>query len=914
MKNASTEGGSISTIQTIITTHVNPDYDGVASMIAASHLYPEAALVFPGGQEKHIANPFIQSLLSQFNVARPKDLDFAKVELLVVVDSRQKDRLGTCAPVLTNPNLKIHLYDHHPDSPNDLKSQKLTIAEVGAAITLMTELLIAKNLPISPQEATMFALGLYQDTGSFTFTSTTTRDLAVAGYLLAMKADLRVVASLLTRELTPQQLSLLNELIINAETRQNRGRTLAITQAKTETHVDDLAVLAHKIMDIMGIDTLFLLVEMDNLVQLVARARDEAIDVGKICQALGGGGHACAAAASFRGKNLEEARQRLEVILSQAVSRLYTAANLMSRPPISLPADRPMSEARDLMVRSSLNVLLADDDQGKARGYITETSVARAIYLGLSNYPLRDFMTSEFHTVQLTASFNEVKSIVIDQKQRVLPVIDQNGVTAGVITRTDLLHHMGAFGRDDHPHGAAKAKPTQPFERSLAALMESRLPKEVLTLLKELGELAKSLDLSIYLVGGSVRDLIMLKPNQDLDLTITGDIDEFIRAFTDSHPTVRVKNHPRFKTATLALDNGFRLDLSCARLEYYEYPGAMPIVQHASIRIDLQRRDFTINAMALSLNSDDYGRLLDFYRGYNDIKEGFIRVLHSLSFIEDPTRAFRAIRFETRLGFQVSRMTERLMETALKNGFITNLSPRRILTEIRRVCEEEDPGPILKRLGELGLLKCVHPKLRITPKQIERFRRVARVKDWYRLTFGEKFSPVWLVWLLVLTEELEQEDLAGLVENMDFGQKVARVAIEERKILKSILAYNQRRRQRQTIKPSEADQIFAGLSWPGVLYIMAMTSGEPLSQAGASYLTYYRLVKTQCDGKDLISLGYQPGPRLQEALISIRKAKLDGLVHNFAEELALATELLRFQGVSDFKQGEEFIDSVDERR
>jgi tRNA nucleotidyltransferase (CCA-adding enzyme) len=846
-------------------------------------------MVFPGGQEKNLHNYFIQSLLYLYNVARAKDVDLSVVELLVVVDTRRPERLGLVAPVLNNQNLKIHLYDHHPDSDNDLKGELAEVAIVGSTATLLTELLLAKGLDVSPQEATMLALGLYEDTGSFTFSSTTPRDLLIAAKLLELGADLSVVAELTARELTATQLSLLNELIVNADVREARGRALAIAQAKRESHVDELAVLAHKLMDIMALDALFLLVEMDNVVQLVARSRNVALDVGKIARALGGGGHASAAAASFRGKNLEESRRRLETILEKAISRLYTAAHLMSKPPISLPADRPMSEARDLMVRSSLSVLLADDETGKARGFISEASVARAIYLGLDNYPIRDFMTSEFHTVQLSASFSEVKSIVVDQRQRVLPVIDQDGKTAGVITRTDLIQLLS---QDSREIPERQRREGQTPEKSLASLMDSRLPKDVLALLKEMGQSAERLNLAIYLVGGSVRDLVTLKPIQDLDLTLTGDLDEFIEDFTATRPDVKVKKHPRFKTATLTMADGFRLDLSCARLEYYEYPGAMPIVSHASIRIDLQRRDFTINAMALSLNADDYGRLLDFYRGYQDLKDGLIRVLHSLSFIEDPTRAFRAIRFETRLGFRIGRMTERLLTNALKNGFIANLQPRRVLTEIRRICEEEEPGPIFKRLGEIGLLKCVHPKLKLNPKRIESFRRVGRVKDWYRLTFGEKYSPVWLVWLLALTEDLDQDELMELVDHLDYGQKVAKVAVEERKTLREVLALGQRPRRRSPIPPSEADRLFSGLSWPGVLYLIAMAADDPLSRAGAAYLTHYRQVKTSLDGKDLIQLGYAPGPSLSEALNAIREAKLDGLVNSRDEELSFAQKLL----------------------
>jgi tRNA nucleotidyltransferase (CCA-adding enzyme) len=505
-------------------------------------------------------------------------------------------------------------------------------------------------------------------------------------------------------------------------------------------------------------------------------------------------------------------------------------------------------------------------------------------------------MISEFHTAQLSASFNEVKSIVVDQRQRVLPVIDQDGQTAGVITRTDLIQLLSEGDREAAP---SSRRDGQTQEKSLANLLDGRLPTEVVSLIKEMGRTAESLGLSIYLVGGSVRDIIAYRPIQDLDLTLTGDLDEFIKAFAKNRPDASITNHPRFKTATISMADGFRLDLSCARLEYYEYPGAMPIVRHASIRIDLQRRDFTINAMALSLNAADFGRLLDFYRGYQDLKDGLIRVLHSLSFIEDPTRAFRAIRFETRLGFRVSRMTERLLDNALKNGFIANLHHRRVMGEIRRVCEEEEPGPIFKRLGEIGLLKCVHPNLKINPRQIDRFRRVARVKDWYRLTFGEKYSPVWLVWFLALTEELDQEDLVSLVENLDYGKKVTRVAVEERKTLREILAISQRKSQKGSIKPSEADRIFADLSWPGILYLIAMSAGGALSRAGAAYLTHYRQVKISCDGKDLIKLGFAPGPKLHEALIAIREAKLDGQVDSRDEELELARSILATDGGLD---------------
>ncbi|MDR1394741.1 MAG: CBS domain-containing protein [Deltaproteobacteria bacterium] len=882
---------SLAQYKTLITTHVNPDFDGVASMTAAFLLYPGAALVFPGGQDKNIHNFFVKSVLYLFNVVRPKEIDLTAVETLVVADTRQKERLGLVSPVLDNPGLSIHLYDHHPDSPNDLKADFSLVAPVGANVTIMVELLLEKGLDIPPAVATLLALGLYEDTGSFTFSSTTPRDLEAGARLLEKGADLKLVAELTARELTVQQVSLLNELILNTESRLIRGRTVAVAMAKRENHIDELAVLANKLMDIMNLDTLFLLVEMDNLVQLVARSRNEVLDVGQMTQALGGGGHVGAAAASFRGRNLEEVRQKLEGVLGKAIGRLFSAGHLMSRPVISLDAGRPVSEAKDLMARSRVHVLLVDDAGGRVCGYITEDNVNRAGRLGLDSYPVRDFMISEFHTVYPEASFNEVKSIVLDQKQRILPVIEPGGRTAGIITRTDLITHLTAEGRQEDQ----SLKPGQVFERSLSGLMESLIAAPVLAVLKDLGEAARQNSLSLYLVGGSVRDLIMHKPVRDLDLTLTGDMEPFIQSLRKEHPEISIVNHPRFKTCTLKMPDGFRLDLSSARLEYYKYPGALPVVSHAPIKRDLERRDFTVNAMALSLNSEDYGRLLDFFGSHKDIKDRLIRVLHSLSFIEDPTRAFRAVRFETRLGFQISRMTEKLLANALAGGFIQKLHPRRLLTELRLICQEDEPGPTLKRLGELGLLQCIHPKLKLSPKKIDLFRRVGKIKDWYRLTFGEKYSPVWLVWFLVLTEDLEEEELADLVENLEQGKKIARVASAERKTLRALLTQHLGRRQKEPIRPSDAYRMFDGLSLPGILYLIAMASGEPLGRAGSSYLTYYRLVKTFCTGKELIDLGYHPGPRLHQTLTALKEARLNGWITSPHEEIELAKKLLTAQ-------------------
>jgi tRNA nucleotidyltransferase (CCA-adding enzyme) len=327
-------------------------------------------------------------------------------------------------------------------------------------------------------------------------------------------------------------------------------------------------------------------------------------------------------------------------------------------------------------------------------------------------------------------------------------------------------------------------------------------------------------------------------------------------------------------------------------VEYYEYPGALPVVSKASIQLDLQRRDFTINALALSLNAEDQGRLLDFYRGYQDVKEGLVRVLHSLSIIEDPTRAFRAVRFATRLGFRISRMTLGLVENALRGGFFDNIHPRRLLTELRYVCQEPEAGEALVKLSDLGLLSAVHPDLKLTRRQKDLLKPVGQIREWFQLTFGGRKEPnFWLVWFLVLAENLSQTEAAALVENFETHRKQAKELVAERPRLNWILASNRRRRSGQELKPSEIDKIFSPLSWPGVLYIMAKSRGENLDRAGAAYLAVHRRVKPLLGGEDLLAMGLAPGPGIQRILSALRMARLDGLVASLEDERAFARSL-----------------------
>jgi len=236
-----------------------------------------------------------------------------------------------------------------------------------------------------------------------------------------------------------------------------------------------------------------------------------------------------------------------------------------------------------------------------------------------------------------------------------------------------------------------------------------KLPSRVLNLLRDAGVCAEEMGFCAYAVGGIVRDLFLRRDNLDVDVVIEGDGIAFASGFSVGH-NARLLTYEKFGTANLVFPDGLKVDVATARTETYERPAALPLVMPGSIRDDMSRRDFSINTLAVSLNPDRFGELLDLFHARNDIRKRLIRVLHEKSFIDDPTRIFRAARFEKRFGFRIDSITEELIKDAVSAGLIERLSGHRISSELRLILKEEDPLLPVRRLDELGALSVVGRK------------------------------------------------------------------------------------------------------------------------------------------------------------------------------------------------------------
>lgn len=884
----------------IITTHVNADFDGLASMLAAKKLYPEARLVFPGAQERSLREFFVQSTFYLFEVDRIRDLDLNQVGTLILVDTRQRSRIGKLAEVADREGVKVIIYDHHPPSEDDINGDLEVIREVGATATIMVEQLRAHGVPISADEATVLALGIYEDTGSLTFSSTREEDFLAMAYLRAKGARLSMIPDLITRELTAEQVFLLNDLIRSARKLRVHGVEVVISSASSEHYVGDFAVLVHKLRDMENIDVLFAMARMEERIYLVARSRVEEVNVGRIALGFGGGGHATAASATIKDMGLVEVEQKLLALLEEHVRPLRTARQLMSFPVKTIEAECSIKEAAEVLSKFNINVLPVLE-KGNLVGLISRVVVQRAGFHGLEELPVREYMTSDFETASPDTPLEEIRRIVVEDAQRFVPIMEGERLV-GCITRTDILRDLSSQGLEHDGYAFDSVQRDEVVRRKkVHQMMEERLPANILKLLKQLGQVADELQMNAFVVGGFVRDLLLRQENLDVDVVVEGDAVAFARGYVERHGA-RFRTHQKFKTAMLIFPDGFKVDVATARTEYYEHPAALPRVELSSIKLDLYRRDFTINTLAIRLNASFFGELLDFFGGQRDIKDRIVRVLHNLSFVEDPTRVLRAVRFEKRFGFRIGKHTLNLIQNALSLGILEKVEGRRLWHELQTILQEKRPLPVMERLEELRVLGAIHPKLSFPQPKRAIFQEVEGALAWYDLLDLEEPVGAWKVYLLALVDQLTDAEVRELLDRLGFqAREVESVASEKRAGDRALRRIHSSSR----LSPSQIFALLKPFSLETLLYLVAKGKDRQAKKRISQFIAKDRFVRPILTGDDLMAMGLKPGPVFRLALDLLRDARLDGRVFTRQNEEALVRQKFLLGARTPAKEGSE---------
>ena len=700
------------------------DLDSLSAAFGVLKLYQDAYLLKPKHLSKKAGEVF-KEYRNLFRIVEelPKEFELVLVDTHFFPEGIPKERVK-----------KVIVYDHHPTG--DINQYEGKIEKVGAATTLVVEELIKNNVEITPQEATLLAFGIYEDTGNLTYEGTTPRDAIALAWLLERGANLREIRKFVMETYTPQQIEAVNRIVHSIEKLFIDGKTVAIATAVLEDYQPDINNLLYEIKDLKESDAFFVIVEAQGKTYVFGRSQDKDIDIGKILIPLEGGGHREAGATKLENVPAERVKEILKKLLKKEFVKLKVR-DIMNAPPFVLEEHLSVSEAlKELSERGIANAPVINRE-GKLVGIISKKALLKLVKL-YPEEPIERFMNRDFWALPPDAPLWEAEEILTKFGQKLIPVVE-DGTPVGVITRLDLLQAL----RED----LTKYKENK---RKL------KVPENLLPIAKEVGEMAKSLGFKAYIVGGVVRDILLGKEVWDVDFVVEGDAIKLAQELAKRHG-VNLHPFPEFGTAHLKVGR-LKLEFATARRETYIKPGAYPKVEPASLKEDLVRRDFTINAMAISVNPEDFGTLIDYFGGLRDLKDKVIRILHPVSFIEDPVRILRALRFAGRLDFKLSKSTEKLLRQAVNLGLLKEAPRGRLINEIKLALREPKVLEILELYKKYHVLEEIIPNFRWSEKLYEKLTELQKVLNWHSLEFPqEKLDYGWL-YLIVLLSTLKPEE------------------------------------------------------------------------------------------------------------------------------------------------------------
>lgn len=809
----------------VIVAHENLDFDALGSLLLARKLYPDALAVWVGGLEGRLREVFglHEDVLG---LQHASSVQLSQVTEVVVVDTARAERLGSLGTLVGK--VPFVVYDHHPPVPGDIPSVGGAVGTTGSTAALLLPLLQAQGLRLSATEASLVYAGIWEDTGGFSYPSTSKADLDAASTLVDWGAQPKQVGEWVRERYGPEARQLLQNLMNSSQLEVCNGFKLLVVQARDEGYIPALAPLAHTLLDLYDAEGILMALELADDRLLIARSLRR-LDVAAWLAEVGGGGHPNAAFARIEG-SLEQAKTTLLQRLAQHLPSGLSVAERMSQPVESLPEDLSVAQALELLKQRGFGGMPVVNNriagQAEVFGIARRRDLEKAVHHGLGASPVRGFLARAIVLPPQTPLFEAEQALKAGAGRVLVGVPQGSGYRLlGIFTRTDLYRSL------------------KPASDWLEQLMQ-RFPQGVRQVLQALVQLYPKG--GVYVVGGAVRDGVLGSMGPDLDLAIEPPVrlrellEALVQRFGGSYNL-----HVAFGTARLRLGFGLELDVAEAREEFYAHPGALPQVRAAGIARDLERRDFTLNAMALRLAPRP--ELLDPFGGLQDLKARLLRPLHPLSFVEDPSRILRGVRLAARLGLALAPEAVAQIPAALSPNILEKTSHSRLKDELLLCLQEAASSKALAQLSRLGVLQAM---------------------------FGFEASPV-------LLAQLEQAEGPHRFETQLY-----------------LLLWHHPNPQRFLQRFVLPKRYHDGLAWlkkppqhPEHLHrLVGLPEAFALLYPERSVWLYSP--KRVLMGRDLLAMGLEAGPRMGQILKAVSEARLRGEVLDYEAEVALARKLI----------------------
>jgi len=852
----------------VVVSHFDPDFDAIASMVAVEKLYTHCVKIISGSPEENVRK-FLDKFSHLFSFSPEKSVKISDVTGLIVVDTQMPDRIGKFGKLMAKKNVSLYIYDHHPKKLAGIVPDLAVIEETGSTSAILTHILNERCINLRPEEATLLMLGIYEETGGFRYVNTKPEDLTAASILLKFGADLTLVSSFMAQEIDMDRTKILTQLLDSLELVNVHGFKIYFATASLNHYVKDISFLVHKIREIENIGIIFSLIEMQGKVHLIARSNHRFVDVGEVAMRFGGGGHPTAASAVLHGIALSQAKELILEFLHNNIKREYIAADIMTSHVKTINPDTKIKDAKDYMIKANINTLPVVNED-KLIGIVTRMDLDKALFHRFGEYPVKHYMSTDLLTVYPSATLSEIQKIFAKDNIGRLPVTDGDKLT-GLITRTDLLRAIHDNYLESSDSEIEESR--YPASKVRVRRLESTIPQDILKVIYDIGVLASKNSINVFLVGGFVRDILLGNTNYDIDIVVEGQGIRFAKILSD-YFNARYIVHEKFATGVIMLPCGIKIDLSTARSEYYESPGALPTIELASIKQDLSRRDFTINAMAIRLTENGFGELIDFFCGQQDLKNKKIRVLHNLSFIEDPTRIFRAVRFEQRFGFKIDKHTENLIKHAVTSEFFECVAFERIRDELIIMLDEEKPIRAIHRMYEFDELKFIDTAF--SGKNIEEklFERIGDTIAWYKLSFFRTEIKKWLIYFMGMVVKLPVTVVFRICKKLKIQKNDLKIVIETIKNCFAVISVL----ERDIKKKSFVYRLLKPYSLEGLIFLMALTDNPHVKEKISLFITHLRDIKVSFTGNDILKRGLKPSPAYKKIFNILLNEKIDGKI------------------------------------
>lgn len=866
----------------IVVSHQLTDFDGLGAMVAASKLYPDSKAVFVG-ELQSIVRDFLVLYKDEIETYQLDEINLDIVKRIIIVDTYRKEMLADLKDKIDWTSYEVIIYDHH--SHQKQKWVDLDLSEnVGSATTILINRIIVEDIKLNPFEATVCALAIYADTGNLTYLNTTSADAKALAYLLDAGANLKIINDFIKESLDDDQQKLLENLLETREDFQIDGMEISLFPIEYNEYVSGINQVIEKLKLLYHLDNLFIIFSQGENIEIIGRSSDKAVDIGKICAKFNGGGHTGAGAARITG-SLQQILDKLKKVITQQVHPLTRIRKIMTSPVRTVTPDTTIKEVEEKIKKYGHNGLVVVKDD-KIKGIFSRRDINKVKGHNLMHAPVKAYMTKDVVTIDVECPVEKAQELMVEYGVGRLPVVEK-GKLVGIVTRSDVLSsYYGDETPFQHKHRYGSSMVNINYNEKDISKKLNNLPGKILDILKKIGKIADDHHAEAFLIGGMVRDLLTGRRNNDIDVVVNSSLENIIHEIAETLGGEWTYNY-QFKTGNVKLPSGYNLDMALTRKEIYHYTGALPEVEETNMLEDLFRRDYTVNVLAININPDMWGLMIDYFNAEKDLEEKKLQALHRFSFLDDPTRIIRGIRLAIKLGFKFEKETKVLIEETIKMGDFSRLSPERVIKELELLFKIKLNNRLINIIAEIPVFRLLNLDIDIKNKYK---KEIKTLESFLEQLAKKKYNiEEWIVRMAIFTEDITIKQ----IQDWSIKDKY-------KDILTVFNRYkNLSNKLEKDIGPVKLVNMLNPLRKEELVLLYIKTKNRLAKNNIKKYIDKLQKVKISINGYDLQKLGLNPGPSMKEVLEEIYRARLRKEISDREEEIQYAKYLIKCRKIKE---------------